>query len=62
MPYKKHRIKGTKSYYIHRGSPTRYRFHGTVKHRGRLMRQRLGFRGNKVVEVSFIPIHKRRGR
>lgn len=34
--------------------PTRYAFKGKVKHKGRIMEQRLGFRGNKVVEVGFI--------
>lgn len=62
MPYGKHRIRGTKSYHVSRGPATRYRFHGVVKHHGKFMRQRLGFRGNKVVEVSFIPLHKRRSR
>lgn len=61
MPYGRHRIKGTQSYKIHRPSPTRYRYtRGTVVHRGRRMKQRLGFSGNKVVEVSFVPVRRRR--
>ena len=38
---------------ISRGKATRYRFAGSVMHRGRLRRQRLGFRGNKVVEIGY---------
>lgn len=56
MPYGKHRIPGTVSEQIEPGKPTRYRFvKGTVKHNGKSYRRRLGFRGNKVTEVSFIP-------
>lgn len=40
--------------------PTRFRFKGIVKHKGKKMRQRLGFRGDKVVEIGFVPIRKRR--
>jgi hypothetical protein len=56
------RIRGTQSFKVARGMPTRYRFHGVVKHHGKLTRQRLGFIGPKVVEVSFIPLSKRRGK
>jgi hypothetical protein len=59
MPYGQHRIRGTKSYKIAPGRPTRFRFHGVVKRNGKLVRQRLGFNGSKVVEVSFIPFKRR---
>lgn len=62
MPYGRHRVKGTQSFRVGkgRGYPTRYRFHGTVLHRGKRVLQRLGFRNNKVVEVSYLPYHKRK--
>lgn len=62
MPLDKHKIKGTISKRIYRGKITRYRYvQGVVHHKGKLVRQRLGFRNNKVVEVSFIPYsHERR--
>lgn len=48
-------------YRLGNSKPTRFRFHGVVNHKGKLMRQRLGFRGpKKVVEVAYVPIHKRR--
>lgn len=43
---------------IGRGKPTRYRFlQKAVRKGGKTYRQRLGFRGNMVVEVSLIPAH-----
>lgn len=60
MPYGKHRIPGTETKRISNKHATRYRFNrGTVIHKGKQMRQRFGFRGNKVVEVSFIPVKRR---
>lgn len=52
----------TDVYRVSRSSPdpTRFRFHGTVEHHGKMMQQRLGFRGSKVVEVAYVPIKKRR--
>ena len=41
-------------------APVRFRYHGIVKHHGTLMRQRLGFRGPKVVEVAYVPLRKKR--
>jgi hypothetical protein len=61
MPLGKHKIKGTISKKIMQGSPTRYRFtKGTIRRIGRIYRQRLGFRDNKVVEVSFVPKKRRK--
>lgn len=41
--------------------PTRYRFHGIVYHKGKMMRQRLGFYGaKKIVEIAYIPLNRRR--
>ena len=41
--------------------PTRYRYHpGTVMHKGRKVRMRLGFKGNKVTEVAFVRPRKKR--
>jgi hypothetical protein len=49
----------TEVFGIKKGYATRYRFHGIVHHHGKKMRQRLGYRGNKVVEVAFVPYKKR---
>ena len=62
MPYGRHRIPGTISKKVARGKATRYAYRpGTVMHRGRKYRQRLGFRGKaRVVELSLVPLRKRR--
>ena len=62
MPSTKHRIKGTHSFQVGFGMPTRYRFrHGTLMHGGSKVRERLGFRGNsKLVEIAFVPIRLRK--
>jgi len=40
---------------------TRYRYERKpVMHKGKLMQERLGFRGKEVVEVGFVPVKKRR--
>jgi len=34
--------------------PQRFRFKGIVMHKGKIMQQRLGFIGKKVVEIGFV--------
>lgn len=59
-----HRIKHRGAHAVDRhvfagGKPNRFRFAGTVKHRGRLVKQRLGFRGpSRVVEVAYFPLRR----
>lgn len=66
MPNKHSRIHGAEIVKLSRKNPTRYRFRpGLIKHKGKMMEERLGFVGGKkhgkVVEIAFIPkIRKRR--
>ena len=48
--------------YLSKERPTRYRYkEGLVEHKGKLYEERLGFRGNKVVEVALVkPKRKKR--
>jgi hypothetical protein len=44
-----------------RKTATRYRFEPKpVMHHGKLMHERLGFRGHKVVEAAFVPIKRKK--
>lgn len=37
--------------------PTRFRYEPKpVHHKGKLIHERLGFKGNKVIEVAFVPL------
>jgi hypothetical protein len=48
-------------YRMGHAKPKRFRFHGIVHHKGKLMRQRLGFSGpKKVVEIAYVPIRRKR--
>jgi hypothetical protein len=46
--------------YRQRGEkPVRFRYgKSAVMHEGKLMRQRYGFKGKKLVEIGFVPITK----
>jgi hypothetical protein len=49
----------TEVFHIRRIKPRRWTYaKGKVMHRGKMMNQRLGWRGNKVVEVAYVPIVK----
>jgi hypothetical protein len=45
---------------IGRAKPQRYRFAEIVEHRGKKVQQRLGFIANKVVEVGYFPMIRRK--
>jgi hypothetical protein len=42
-------------------APTRFAYSpGLKRHNGKLVRERLGFKGNKVVEIGFVMPKKRK--